>query len=63
MRNDDDLINAEHIDAMVRRAGEERAYYLGEAIGNVLLVAWEALESAGRWLRYSATLSTRTNAP
>jgi hypothetical protein len=54
MRNYESPIDAERIDALVRRAGEERAYYLGEVIGNMLLIAQEGLEAGVRWI-YSAT--------
>jgi hypothetical protein len=45
------------IEALARRAGAERSLYLGEAIGNALAIAWQAIEwAATAWRR-------RTQAP
>lgn len=35
------------IEALARRAGADRSLYLGEAIGNALAIAWNALGSLG----------------
>lgn len=35
----------DRIEALARRHGVERSLYLGEAIGNVLAIAWDALGS------------------
>ena len=42
---------SKHIEDIARRAGMERSLYMGEAIGNALAIAWEALGSLGGWLR------------
>ena len=42
--------NDERIRILARRAGVERSLYLGEAIGNTLLIASNGLASLGTWL-------------
>lgn len=43
------------IEAIARRAGVERSLYLGEAIGNALAIAWQALGwAATAWRRRPA---------
>ncbi len=44
----------EHIEEIARRAGMERSLYMGEAIGNALAIAWQALGSLGGWIRRGA---------
>ena len=41
----------QRIDELARRAGAERSLYMGEAIGNALAIAWQALGALGGWLR------------
>jgi hypothetical protein len=38
------------IDSLARREGMERSLYLGEAIGQALLIAWGAFGSIGSWM-------------
>ena len=44
----------ERIDNLARRHGVERSLHLGEAIGNVLVIAWEALGTLGGLYRRRA---------
>lgn len=39
------------IEDIARRAGMERSLYMGEAIGNALAIAWQALGSLAGLLR------------
>jgi hypothetical protein len=54
MKTIHDLPNPERVEALARRAGMERSLYLGEAIGHMLSIAWEALASLGASLRGSS---------
>lgn len=38
----------DHLHELARQAGHERSLYMGEAIGNILMIAWQALGSLGR---------------
>lgn len=38
------------IEALARSVGQEHSLHLGNAIGNVLAIAWEALEALGALL-------------
>ena len=49
--NIEDYPSTERLEMLARRAGMERSLYLGEAIGNALVIAWDALAAAGAWLR------------
>jgi hypothetical protein len=50
----DDLPQYDRIHELARRAHHERSLYLGEALGHMLVIAWEALGSIGTWVRRSA---------
>jgi hypothetical protein len=54
-----ELPATERIDAIVRRAGMERSLYIGEAIGNMLLIAGQAFEALGAWLRHAPAPRSR----
>ena len=41
----------ERLQALARRAGVERSLYIGEALGNALLIASDGLSALGGWLR------------
>lgn len=49
-----DLNNPRRIEEIARQAGMERSLYLGEAIGNALAIAWQAMGSLGSVLRRDA---------
>jgi predicted transcriptional regulator len=51
MRLTDDLPADDRIHELARRADHERSLYIGEAIGHMLVIAWDALGSIGNWLR------------
>ena len=44
----------DRIETLARRNGVERSLYLGEAIGNALVIAWEALGTLGGLYRRRA---------
>lgn len=44
----------DRIEALARRNGVERSLYLGEAIGNALVIAWNALGTLGSLYRRRA---------
>ena len=46
-----DLNNPRRIEDLARSVGAERSLYMGEAIGNALAIAWQALGSLGGWFR------------
>lgn len=50
----------ERIHALARRAGVERSLYIGDAIGNALLIASDGLSALGAWLRRAPARSDRT---
>lgn len=41
----------ERLHALARRTGQERSLYLGEAIGEMIVIAMQALEGAATILR------------
>jgi hypothetical protein len=47
MKNRIDTLFDSRIEALARSVGEEHALHLGNAIGNVLAIAWEGLQSLG----------------
>jgi hypothetical protein len=51
MRPTDDLHGNDRIYELARRAQHERSLYMGEAIGNMLLIARDALGSIAAWRR------------
>lgn len=54
-----DLNNPRRIEDIARRAGMERSLFLGEAIGNALAIAWQALGSLGGLFRREAPRTRR----
>lgn len=54
-----DLNNPRRIEDIARRAGMERSLFLGEAIGNALAIAWQALGSLGELFRREAPRTRR----
>ncbi len=52
--------NDERIRILARRAGVERSLYLGEAIGNTLLIASNGLASLGAWLGRAMSRNARS---
>jgi hypothetical protein len=46
---------AERIDELVRKAGQERAFYLGQLIGDALNAAWDGICAFGASLRREHT--------
>ena len=50
----------ERIESLARRAGQEHALYLGEAIGNVLAIAWNAFGALGSRLSSSGSSAAAT---
>jgi hypothetical protein len=52
------------IQALARRAGAERSLYLGEAIGNALSIAWNAIEwAATAWRRKNSAPAKLNSRP
>ena len=50
----------ERIETLARNAGQEHALYLGEAIGNVLAIAWNAFGALGSRLSSSGSSAAAT---
>ncbi len=44
-------LHDERLHALARRAGVERSLYLGEALGNALLIAASGFSALGGWIR------------
>jgi hypothetical protein len=53
-------LTRERIQGLVQSAGQERALYLGEAIGNVLAIAWNAFAALGSRLSSSGSSAAAT---
>ena len=53
-RNDINEFDA-RIQDLARRNGVERSLYMGESIGNMLLIAWGAFDSVGNLFRRKPT--------
>ena len=54
-----DLNNPRRIEDLARSVGAERSLYMGEAIGNALAIAWQALDSLGGWFGREAASRAR----
>ena len=50
----------QRIEQLARDAGQEHALYLGEAIGNVLAIAWNAFGALGSRLSSSGSSAAGT---
>ena len=54
-----DLNNPRRIEDLARSVGAERSLYMGEAIGNALAIAWQALGSLDGLFRREAPRTRR----
>lgn len=45
------IIEDDRLHEIARKAGQEHSLYLGEAIGNMLVIAWNAIGTVGSLTR------------